>query len=796
MNIKALRHRLHTAYLYLFGGLYVVLLIFRCVRVAGMASSLGEMFKLAFSSYPWGVFFLAYLILMVAISLFIPKVWKEELYADKLGKLRTFSMDNMTYGSAHWAAEEEYRDVAQIRRAEDAKGLILGQLTDDGSQCIDLYPKRLNSHIMVVGSSGTGKSFSFVLPYILCSVKKRQSLIVTDPKGELYQTTSSYLKQHGYVVRRLDLITLEKSDGWDCMKHLRMIKDPNELETATDIFCKTIINNIESGDENSIYARASYALLKTIVLYTILSDDVPEDKRTIEHVNKMLQQGGRPYFDGIFGRGVPSKISPAQKAYNSFCNSSSNLGDNVFTHLATGLEVLQTTSVEKILSTDETDLTLPGDRPCAYFCRFSATNDTYRFVSALFFSCLFTALISHADARESRRLAVTTNFLLDEFVSIGSIPSYQEKISTIRSNGINAAMIVQSFSQLESRYGDDATTILGNCGTIINVGMNDELTAKWLENRIGYTSVKVVTERTDARTGSVGGSQSHGVGRERLMAVSDIYEMPEDDLLILFQHKAPIYCKKFPITAHPEYRKLKPIKDDDIPDFSEREAREQMLLDEKKFIEEYDRINSVPVRKAPDEWEAPIDLYPMKPAQILSIALAEDFKALKIGKKKEPEKKVPATTPRRIYMESISPEAPSAAEPEEAPEHIVELPEEIPEDIFEEDEEPELIVTVPEPEAATEPEPETEPDGPTEPQVELETAIVTEAPAQMPEEETEKQDPEAPAEEPVAPEPVKQESDPVPQTEDEPAEPKVGLTGKRGKGKADLYQLPPKKKRE
>lgn len=580
----------------------------------------------------WKLSILISVSLILAVAYIIVQTWKDKLYEDKLGKKRQFSLDYQPYGDAHWAEPCEYSNMAKIRPITECKGTVLGQLTSDGTQCVDMFkPPRINKHVLAVGSSGAGKSFTLVMPFILQAVKQRHSVIVTDPKGELYSEMAGYLQDHGYVVRRFDLITLAKSDGWDCMKYLRGLKG-DELETNAQIFATIIVTNIEA--EESVYSRGSIALLKAMILYVILEDSIPENEKTMAKINKMLQQEGIGYFETIFGKNASEKIKPAKTAYNTFKQASPNLYGNIVSHLATGMQIIQTSSVEKILATDDIDLNLPGDQPCAYFCRFSATNSTFRFVSAMFFSMLFISLIDHADRQDTRKLTVPVDFVMDEFPSIGKIPDWLEKISNIRSYGITAIMIVQGLSQIRGIYGDDATMIIGNCGTILNIGMNDEETAEWFQNRMGVTSIVVSTQQLESgmqemRRKNLLGRESKGVGKDYLMSVSDIYDMSVDDTIIIFQHCNPIYAHKVPITSFPEYQNCRKINDKDIPDFDDKEARRIAREEETRKIEAYNSEHPYVEQTEDETYEEPVDFSSMSTTAILKLVVREDIRDIK-----------------------------------------------------------------------------------------------------------------------------------------------------------------------
>ena len=68
---------------------------------------------------------------------------------------------------------------------------------------------RLNSNVAVYGASGSKKTRAYCVNRILqaASKPKGESLIICDPKSELYEKTSAYLRSKGYVVKVFNLVT-------------------------------------------------------------------------------------------------------------------------------------------------------------------------------------------------------------------------------------------------------------------------------------------------------------------------------------------------------------------------------------------------------------------------------------------------------------------------------------------------------------------------------------------------------------------------------------------------------------
>lgn len=491
---------------------------------------------------PWALIGLFALFGEAALLLAVRKLLKEQEGADTLGRFFQHAIRHQVYGDSHFETPDEYADAAWVQPPEDAYGPILGQVGTDGTKLINLrcdYQMRLNQHIMIVGASGAGKTYTFTKPYAYQAIKRRESIIFTDPDGGLTRTLSNKFRENGYIVRVFNLNNLTKSDGWDCM---RVIMDSDNKELAAQIFADTIIRNIPGASDKvqPIYRDGPLSLLKALLLRVATDESGYFEDRTIKAAYDILQNEDESFLDKIF---TPEIMTDNEKValgpYQSFKTASPNLRGNLITNLSTSLNLLQTKAVADVLSTDEIDLTLPGKQPCAYFCQFPDSHDTYKFVVSLFFSMLFMMLTNYADAQVDNdgRLPVPVNFMLDEFPSIGVIPDFDRKMATIRKRGMNVAMIVQDITQLQNNYPTTWTTLQSNCSTFLALGINDQYTADMVTKRIGETTVKVETQQHAAYEGllQLDNRYNTGEGKRALLQFDELFKLDKDDCLILLQ---------------------------------------------------------------------------------------------------------------------------------------------------------------------------------------------------------------------------------------------------------------------
>ena len=561
------------------------------------------------------------------------KTWEESQREDLLQRGFLHSKGGSPYGDAHFEQPWEFIDAAQIRPVEDCKGKILGQLDEEGRQCIDFnpYEGRINSHMIAIGRSGGGKTFTFVKTFMMQAMKEKHSLFIADPKGDLFRETSSYFRDNGYVVRKLDLKNLEKSDGWHCLGSLHGAN----LITNVQVFSSTVMANISERDD--VYSRAGGSLLSALILRVLQGREYPPEKKTIKTVHELLQNpGGIDFLDTLLSsEHVTSSEEACTRFYMDFKRASGNLAGNIITHLATGIQLLNNPLLSDILSTDDIDLTMAGKVPSIYYINFPDTDVTFKFIISLFFSMAFINLVDYADIHTADgKLPIPVDFLLDEFPALGVIPDWDRKIATVRSRQINCVMIIQDIPQLKKRYLESWMTILNNCGCLITLGINEpNETAPYLSKRIGEASIEVVSKSESVvadKARSFMSKQSVGVGKRAFLSVAEICELSRDGSILLFADHQPVYANKFPYILHPDAEKLEDTLPADVIDFTDRAARRVFREAEEAYRQRFWNTHEMhPDMKYKDLNDALFTDPPQSPIAMVLNMLRDDWSSVR-----------------------------------------------------------------------------------------------------------------------------------------------------------------------
>lgn len=570
-----------------------------------------------------------------SIVIYVGLFLSDQKSIDELGRKLKKTTKRQTYGDAHFLEPDEYRDAAIIKKPEDAKGPILGQLDDSGKRLIVGYTKKImgNGHMCVFGQSGYGKSYTFTNNMVMQCKRRRESMIISDPDGGLERDLRGYLVNAGYVVRTLNLKDFTYSNGWDCLRSVAD-ENPEKVVTKIQIFTQTCIENTFAGNgKQDIYFTGPLELLRALVMRVWFDDDMfPPEKKTLKTVVSLLNQPDiEEFLAKLFDESTMSTEDQKRclGPWRTFLSTSKNLKGNLIANLGSMLGVvMDSNALSTLLSTDEIDLELPGDQPCAYFCQFPDMHSSYKFVVSLFFSMVMQCLADKADRAPKGQLRVPVNFILDEFAAIGRLPDWDNKLSVVRKRHINIIMIFQNITQLQNNYQDAWVTIMSNSDIWMSLAVNDEYTASVLQKRIGTTTVEVQTESKSTDESILGAllnsRKSSGEGRRDLMTVDEIMKMDPNTALILIAHKNPIIAVKYPYINHPDaYLVSTPDPLGDLPQLFDVEGREARNEKEERFLASY-------YQKHPDELVPKEELRP--PDAASTKAAAKEY--ITLGKNK------------------------------------------------------------------------------------------------------------------------------------------------------------------
>ncbi|HEM4788946.1 TPA: type IV secretory system conjugative DNA transfer family protein [Streptococcus suis] len=450
-----------------------------------------------------------------------------------------------------------------------------------------------NKNLVVIGGSGSGKTFRFVKPNL---IQLNCSNIVVDPKDHLAEKTGKLFLEHGYQVKVIDLVNMTNSDGFNPFRYVETENDLNRMLTV-------YFNNTKGNGSRSdpFWDEASMTLVRAISSYLV--DFYSPPGSTKEEADSRRKRGRYPSFSEIgkliklLSKGENQDKSVLEvmfetyaKTYGTenftmrnwadFQNYKDKTLDSVIAVTTAKFALFNIQSVIDLTKRDTLDLKTWGTQKTMVYLVIPDNDATFRFLSALFFSTVFSTLTRQADVDFKGQLPIHVRSYLDEFANVGEIPDFAEQTSTVRSRNMSLVPILQNIAQLQGLYKEKEAwkTILGNCDSLLYLGGNDEETFKFMSGLLGKQTIDVrSTSRSYGQTGS--GSTSHQKIARDLMTPDEVGNMKRDECLVriagvpVFKEKKffPLKHKNWKYLADKEsderwwHYHIDPLKTEDVP---------------------------------------------------------------------------------------------------------------------------------------------------------------------------------------------------------------------------------------
>ena len=391
--------------------------------------------------------------------------------------------------------------------------------------------------------SGSGKSASYSIPN---AHQCLGSYVFTDPKGELYDTTAGYLKEHGYDIKVLNLVRPQYSDGYNPLMHI-------SSELDVDVIANTIVKGQKTDSGSDPYwDDMAEMLLKALIYYLIATR--PEEEQNLascaELVRAANKNGGSNLLSDLMSQ-LPYD-HPARMYYKSIEIAPEKTYGSILSSLQSKLGKFDSKEIAELTSTDTINFEEIGSKKTAVYVISSDTHTAYDFLLTIFFSQMIQQLYDYAD-QNGGRLKERTYFILDEFANIGKIPDFDKKISTSRSRGISFSVILQNIDQLEAVYEKSYETIMGNCDTHVFLGSNSFKTVEYFSKQLGEKTIDRdnISINKDKQNHRTGKSLSDQIMARALMTPDELRRLDNNLCIIFEKGLKPVKAKKFYYFKHP-----------------------------------------------------------------------------------------------------------------------------------------------------------------------------------------------------------------------------------------------------
>ena len=464
---------------------------------------------------------------------------------------------NNEYGSARFSTEQEIKNNFKKENINNIKEA--GFPVFFSKDLKKIYFDRETPHYVYLGSTGSGKSVTAVIPScaFISNAKKKRSVFITDPKGEIYQTTSKMFKDNGYRVLTIDFRNPEKSNKIN-------ILEPIIIEFEEYIKYENLAKKSENENEKLNYNNLSMSsLAETNRLISSLSTMVMQEK--IEQKDPFWNNSAKNLLEGLIGFFLEEyklgnitreKItmtsirkfqnssmeennfkkfkdyinkkeygSKSKDALVSILSASENTYKSITAVFGEKMNLFDDINVANVTCSSDFEFNILGKQPTALFVIVPDEDKTYFTLVTIIVGLLYRDLVKLANSTDKKKLPYEIDFILDEFANCPPLADIEAIVSVARSRGMHFHFFIQSFSQLDNVYGKEvAQIILDNCG-LIYLKTNTQDTAEAISKRLGKKTIESNSVRQSMSLLNYNGDRTTNIIGRDLMTPEEVKQL-------------------------------------------------------------------------------------------------------------------------------------------------------------------------------------------------------------------------------------------------------------------------------
>ncbi len=397
-----------------------------------------------------------------------------------------------------------------------------------------------DTHLLAIGATRSGKTTGFVIPTlnVLLNKKNKPSVVISDPKQELYRDNARKFAENGYRVLMLDFTNYLHSDCWNPLtKYYRAYQkylsvdgqvmvvqtedglknqfqgviydNQEELDRVINEVKERYMDEVEKGitslsaaiipttnQKDPFWDDSARDLLKAI-FYGMLEDsesgEITEDNFSFDTVLRIFDSFTGPdtnYDGGYFTKRELATSKAHQLARKCIIEQANTTRRCISSDFAVKMNKFRDTAVRRITCTNTFEMQeLDDGAPTVIFVSYKDEDSLHYEVISMFLSNLYTELIAVARKKGSK-LQRPFYFLLDEFGNLPQFNDFDKVISACAGRNIWFLLILQSYAQLYNIYGKETAEIIkDNLNTHIFFGTNNPETKREFSEECGKKTI-------------------------------------------------------------------------------------------------------------------------------------------------------------------------------------------------------------------------------------------------------------------------------------------------------------------
>ena len=379
--------------------------------------------------------------------------------------------------NSKWATNEEFQEqLEKVNLETGVKQSGLPMMYDDKYLYLDTKGK----HNLIIGSTGSGKTQSVILPMLKLAIMAEENILITDGDGSIYQRMAKKLKDENYKVIAIDMDNPNLGDSWNPLALPYKLYQENQhdkaLEMIEEIGYYLFYSKIENVDPFWINSTINY--FSGLVLY--LFENAKKEEINLTSVGMLANSLNEKGASQKFLDKLPKDSNIFLKVSMTLKAPPETRGSIIAVFNEKIEKYLSKKDLENMLSTSNFDMTtLPKEKTAIFLIYGMNTNSSN--LIPLFTNQIINSIAIYG-TKEKR-----FNILLDEFDSLIPIKDFARKLNYSRTLNIRITATIQSYVHLLNIYSKEETEILKMCfGNIIYLISEDIYTLEEISKTCGY----------------------------------------------------------------------------------------------------------------------------------------------------------------------------------------------------------------------------------------------------------------------------------------------------------------------
>lgn len=406
-------------------------------------------------------------------------------------------------------------------------------------ELVQIYTQQEN-HVGVIAATRLGKTSSCVIPTVISFAmqKTKKSMIITDPKGEIYRYTAKTLRDKGYKIILLNFRDYMHSECWNALtpifrkyksreniiEEVTLVKTENgprnsfrgkiyedQSQLDEDILrAQTMVVNDVSNDIDNLtlmlisvesqkdpfWEQAAQTLFKAFIWAMLEDSDLTGTNQITEDtfsfntifsvIDSFKDDDGSNYEDNGYFTSRPKTSRAYSLAKNILIENARGTRTSILSVFFTKLAIFKEELVRRVTCCNTFEMSELTGGPVALFINYRDELKTSYQVIKLFVQDAYRFLIGEATKKPNGQLETPFYLILDEFGNFPAIPDFETTISACAGRNIWFMLIIQSYAQLNNVYGHQVAEIIkDNLNVHIFFGSNNPSTLEEFSHECG-----------------------------------------------------------------------------------------------------------------------------------------------------------------------------------------------------------------------------------------------------------------------------------------------------------------------